>query len=471
MSNEKNIYFIRPHLIDDAYLAYLFRSRFHSLQDVQESAKKLYPKGLNWSNEEVFNSQSKHILCDVFEFVPYKTSLSFEEVLEKGKDFGLKESDVVLLSRSQSTEDTVIRKVKPNIDPSFETSMSQTADNPETESYDSLGSDEDTKTTTKTEFMETTKVNERNDNEFRKFPQYLESSDKRIVSVNTTSVKMSGSATRELTPEWKTDPLNPGHNDALLRNFFRQLRRARDQGWFRSKTDDTDELLITMAINKSGRQDLFSSMNQQELTDLEKFITFLQNSEGRTREEVREQLRNCSQMQNESYQQLLGRIVVLFADLRGWDESPSLQQLATEDKYSFEAAEIISHFLEAVMDQRVKSLLKQQRPELNVNNIATIAKRLQGSLPPLQTRRVNLTERQNDPLLSERLEKTETAIALLISKFDAKGGKKKTNKAKIRCEHCNKPNHKIDSCWLLHPNLKPNRSKKAESGGAKKSSK
>src|SRR5436190_5484141 len=55
----------------------------------------------------------------------------------------------------------------------------------------------------------------------------------------------------------------------------------------------------------------------------------------------------------------------------------------------------------------------------------------------------------------EKIEKSMTAM--LTNKQKSNQGKKKSKNPDVKCNHCNKKGHKVDQCWIKHPELKSER--------------
>ena len=443
MSKEQTTFFVNPNKLDDDWLVHIYEKTFHSQKEVVAYRNQLYPDGLESKEPENYKASVKHIICQTFAFVPYTTRATLDELLKVGAEFGITIEDFTFLNRREASETVAILNEVKN----FDTSL--------------IMSDERPSTPPVVEPVEKTEL-EDSYNQVTPFPD-----DKRVVDVKTNKAKMSATQLFQLAPEWKKDHSNPAQNDALLRVFIRQLRRAKDNGWYKQENDETDEILITQAINKSGRQDLYQSMPAEAYADVESFIDFIKQSEGRTREEVRTELRNIAQLQDEPYGTLLGRIINLFTDLREWPETPEIKTLEADATKKFERDEIISHFLEAVADDRVKSALKQRRTELKLTTLAQTAKRIKGALPRVsQVNKVQVTP------LSSKLDKLEKQISQLsvnltkqVKNESQQGKQKKEDKSKLQCDHCKRTGHLIDTCFDLHPELRKKRFNRKKKSG------
>ena len=453
MSKNRTTHFVNPHKLDETWLVHIYENTFHKQEEVVKNQQLLYPSGLD-KEEPNYNAKVKHILCQTFAFVPFTTGANLEELLEKGKDFGIVLDDFRFLRRQQASEETAILK-----EVNFNTSllMSSTGDMEETQALDSQP---------KIEL----------ESEPNNFQAQVFTDDKRVVDVKVSQTQQKFSSTQlyQLAPEWKKDNANPARNDALLRVFIRQLRRAKENGWYKANGNEvSDEVLITQSINKSGRQDLYQSMPAEAYSNVEQFVEFIKQSEGRTREEIRDELRNISQLSDEPFGTLLGRIINLFTDLRGWAETPELKALEEDETKKFEQDEIISHFLEAVQDERVKSALKQRRNELKITTLAQMAKRIKGSLPKIApVNRVQVT-----PLSSE-LESLKKQISKLSVNFNKQSKKdysqskvKKEDMSKVQCDHCKRMGHKKETCFDLHPEMRPKRFFRKKKSGESSSTK
>ena len=443
MSKNTTTHFVNPQKLDETWLVHIYEKTFHKQEEVVKNTLQLYPEGLD-SEEPDYSAKVKHILCQTFAFVPYVTRANLQELLEKGKDYDISLDDFTFLRRQAVSEKTAILK-----EVNFNTSLLMSSSG-DVEPTPAVGDDQ-------------AKIEPQPESVENKTPYFMD--DKRVVDVKTSGVQPKISATQlyQLAPEWKKDHANPARNDALLRVFIRQLRRAKDNGWYQQaeNAENNDEILITQAINKSSRQDLYQSMPAEAYSDVEQFIEFIKQAEGRTREEIRDELRNISQLGDEPYGTLLGRIINLFTDLRGWSETPELKTLEEDQGKKFEQDEIISHFLEAISDDRVKSALKQRRNELKITTLAQMAKRIKGSLPKLTpVNKVQLTP------LSSKLDALEKQISKLSVNFtkqakkdnvQPKGKPKKEDMSKVKCEHCDRFGHKKETCFDLHPELRPKR--------------
>ena len=421
-----NIFWIKPKIVPASYLVSIWRETFHQHKAVQTKAKLLYPSGVGLKNEPLLQRQIKHIFEEVFAFVPYECSQTLQELLDEGKPHGVTVDDFKLLRKSADRTYAILRE-KPNINPSLDVTIMSDNEEPV---HNSEG---EPSAIANSESGET--------------PSYLVD-DTRLVQVAT---KMGGTKMRaQLAPELKHDTLYPARNDTLLRTFCAQLRRARDNGWFKDAPDDSDELLILSAINKSNRQDLLQSMTQEQYADVEAFIEFLKACEGRTREDLRNDLRDFRQTPNEPQHLLLGRLINLYSELREWTEIPSLETLDAEKKFEFDCNELISHMIEGQLDTRVTALLKQHRPELSIKTIADVAKRFAASLP--RTTSVNNAMVQNEKLTS--LENQLKTLSVNLAKF---GDKKKSRKGQFKgtCNACEMKGHKKAQCWYANEALRP----------------
>ena len=428
--SKKYLFWITPNILPASYLASIWRETFHVHETVQFKAKRLYPKGLALKDETLLSKQIKHIFEETFAFVPYETTQTLQQLLEEGRQHGVTPDNFKLLKRSADKTYAILR-TPPNISESLEVSMQQDETLPDQEKMS--GEEPETK-------ME-------RDDSLASEVSYLHD-DTRLVQVVT---KLTGSQRAQLAPELKSDHVYPARNDMLLRTFCAQLRRARDAGWFKDSPADTDELLILSAISKSGRQDLLQSMTESQYKDVEKFIDFLKACEGRTREDLRNDLRDFRQLPNEPQYLMLGRLMNLYSELRGWNEQPSLDILSTDPKFDFDSNEILSHMIEGQSDHRVTSLLKQHRNELRVNNVASIAKRLAASLP--KNAPVNTVTLQNEKLT--KLETQLQAISVNLAKVSQKGGQSKQGKFKGKCRLCDSVGHKATSCWYADQSKAP----------------
>jgi hypothetical protein len=72
-------------------------------------------------------------------------------------------------------------------------------------------------------------------------------------------------------------------------------------------------------------------------------------------------------------------------------------------------------------------------------------------------------------ILDESRKAEKATTALYSGKPDAKKGRKGGgNKKSVKCDHCGKQGHKIDSCWVKYPEKRPPRTEPKGKRGAKK---
>ena len=110
--NPYNIHYVKPYVIDTGWLRNIYEQTFHKQKEVQYQVRKLYPNGLDKNGCQKYEEQIQHVLCQTFEFVPYRTLKDLGQLLELGKESGLTIDDFTTLPRSQVSETTAILKKK-----------------------------------------------------------------------------------------------------------------------------------------------------------------------------------------------------------------------------------------------------------------------------------------------------------------------------------------------------------------------
>src|SRR5436190_9284460 len=123
--------------------------------------------------------------------------------------------------------------------------------------------------------------------------------------------------------------------------------------------------------------------------------------------------------------------------------------------------------------ERLKRQIEEQGEQISDSNYVSV---LLNCAPPRYDVQISILEAQDDVtstvIINRLLEEyrkflatkpEKTMMAMLTNKgANQKGGKSKNSKFNGKCNHCSRRGHKEDQCWIKHPELKPEKSRKDE---------
>ena len=105
----------------------------------------------------------------------------------------------------------------------------------------------------------------------------------------------------------------------------------------------------------SNRTSLFEEINPETAKDLDEFIKYLRNAYGSGLLDMRQNLSNHKEAENESMYSFLSRVINLY--YRSWDQETSMDEIWT-DKVS--RTDIVHIFLKGLLNKDIKTNLRMR---------------------------------------------------------------------------------------------------------------
>jgi len=154
-------------------------------------------------------------------------------------------------------------------------------------------------------------------------------------------------------PTWEKNTGLPANTN--LESYIRNLKLFKDLNVFQNDTE-----IIYASLYKSGRLNIFNELLPAETSDLDKYITYLKSTYGGNTDNLRDELRNISQANDESYVSFFRRTIHVYYQSRENSYVPNLAEITDTHTQN----DIRYHFLKGLQNNKVRDLIKTNESEI-----------------------------------------------------------------------------------------------------------
>ena len=235
-----------------------------------------------------------------------------------------------------------------------------------------------------------------------------------------------------------------------LENFIADIKRFANLG-----INVQDSVLIFSSLNKSNRSHLMNEIPQDALSDLDKFVDYLNKAFGRTQIALREQLNSTKREVGESAHSYLTRVMTLYYKAKKEDVKTPQYLADNKDRHRIEIDDIFHHFYRGLNNDRLRSQLLIEN--VAIDKLADTTKRIENAYESSKIAEVNKITTISEPpppnletdKVLDKLSEMVTAIKFNSNQNRAKRGDK--------CHKCGFMGHWAKDCWTSKSNPRLNK--------------
>ena len=256
-----------------------------------------------------------------------------------------------------------------------------------------------------------------------------------VMNITTSKLKYDAKAT---IPTWKVIG-DPAADAAALEQFFSDLKRAKDLGFF-----DSDSQLIYMACNASNRSNLLDELPTEASHDLDTFITELRKSHGMTPMGLRQSVFNMKQRSGESPYTFFYRCISLYYRSKG-RTPPPVNDMQTKAEFAADKGDVVYIFLNGLIDREVAFDLTARGKNIKFSELPDHAKQVEVAKTSRTTNVMHVTDETHR--MEQKLDSLVAAMSVNKTPRRVKFDTSDDMKSQMRCFTCGRPGHFARDCY------------------------
>lgn len=185
----------------------------------------------------------------------------------------------------------------------------------------------------------------------------------KIFAAKDSELKLD---TASSIPVWRKGS-NELENQRLTRMFLRDIQRMKDLGIMKNEA-----WLINASLVKSNMTSIYEELPKEAESSIEEFITYIKGAYGVTKTDLRKQLDDIKQAQNENPHAFLSRCINLYYEARG-EAKKTITEIATEENEKYD---VLNLYLRGLRDPKIRATLKSRIDELGLDKLAKVTQNI-----------------------------------------------------------------------------------------------
>ena len=167
-------------------------------------------------------------------------------------------------------------------------------------------------------------------------------------------------------PVWRKGS-NELENQRLTRMFLRDIQRMKDLGIMKNEA-----WLINASLVKSNMTSIYEELPKEAESSIDEFIKYIKGAYGVTKTDLRKQLDDIKQAQNENPHAFLSRCINLYYEARG-QAKKTIRDIAMEENEKYD---VLNLYLRGLRDPKIRAALKSRIDELGLDKLAKVTQNI-----------------------------------------------------------------------------------------------